>query len=457
MIEKPTTKHSKSKRVATLAIVVILSLCTISVEADRKIMRDSLDYQDNEQMRTIWQPAMGEEFAPLLQRSEQGVQLTDISGDCWSDTNTQRAVFLCQPALKAPAYIQVEVSEFVPEDRYAQVGLVAWADEDNYIRNTIGFCPPGSEALAEFNGRTSSQGIYSSYPRGDSQRCLLRFDILNNAIRCYLSYDARHWYCTGGFTLPNSRTVGEFFKGFGLLGVGGRMKQAPQFTNWEKGPLPRYRDDDFSDSVIGDHWTLGQTNGSWCSEQVQYYQNNGMLSIHPFSGSDIYLYYEQYPFAAMETPRANSWEIEIKLVAFNPQAKGLWNKAGIVFWEDNRHYLCEAVVADQEEDQMYFEVLACGASTSKGLAIINEGFQERTVTDVYFRIGKVSPGHFHLQASYNEKTWHSLGSFSAPFNNPQIRLFASGDVNIQYPEDYDFSASFDYVKRLRNQQEKGTK
>lgn len=411
-----------------------------------QVHKDSLIYSNDEPMRAVWQPAMGEEFASLLERTGQGVRLTDLSGDCWQDINTQRAVFLRKPAFEGDYYFQVEIGEFVPEDRFAQAGLVLWADEDHYVRNTLGFCPPGLEGLGEFGGRPISKGVYRIFPRRHPQRCLLRLEVLNRTVRTYFSYDGKRWYCTGGFSLPRGTSTKELFKGIGLQGVAGKMVQAPLFSRWEEGPLTEYRDDDFSGEAIGSHWLLGQTNGGWGSDAARWEQQDGILWIHPFPGADVYFYQENYPFAAMAAPRAASWEIELKLAAFDPGAKGLWNKAGVILWNDSYHYLYLAAVADQEQDQMYCEALACGAERAEPSALFTEGFRERTKTDVFFRARRLSPHQYTLTASYDREHWMHLGAFSIALDEPQIRLFVSGDISVQYPRDYNFAAGFDFIR-----------
>ena len=175
---------------------------------------------------------------------------------------------------------------------------------------------------------------------------------------------------------------------------------------------------------------------------------DGHLAIHPYSGSDIYLRNENYPFVAIPAPMGETWELEIKIVNFDPQSPGKWNKGGVVLWQGNRSQLICSLVKDEEGDQIYFEALALGAKGHFFGAIKTEGFAPMNKTDAFFRIRKKTEQRFFLEASYDQNNWFDLGEYDIPLHEPQIRLFATGDIFIQYPGEFDFEVCFDYLRKI---------
>ena len=71
------------------------------------------------------------------------------------------------------------------------------------------------------------------------------------------------------------------------------------------------------------------------------------------------------------------------------------------------------------------------------------------MTDAFFRIQKESPDLYLLKVSYEGENWEEIGRCETQMDRPQLRLFSSGDVTVQYPRTFAFEAEFDYV-RLRS-------
>jgi len=401
-----------------------------------------------EDIRGSWFAAMGDEFNGLLQTTGRGLSLTDISGDCWGQVNSQRAVFLRRPRYRGNYYLQVRVSGFIPGEPYAQVGVVAWGDQDHYVRNMVGFQPGGFECLAELSGAPSTRGILRFFPLAHPVQCFLRLEVLGRSIRGYHSYDGRIWFNTGAFTLPEEKTTDEYLEGIGIIGVGGGMAQPPVFSEWAEAPLPAYSDDDFAGLSPGPQWMLGQTNGGWGSGETTWWQHEGKLWIRPHSGADVFINHELYPFAACPAPRDASWEVEIKLCGMDPRTRGLFNKSGVVLWQDSGRYVCLAAVKDRDYDQMYCEAVAWCPQAGSSPLICLEGFRPRRPTDVYFRLRRASVRRYTASASYDREEWFTMGSFLMFMPEPEIRLFASGDVNLQHRAGFDHVAAFDYIRRV---------
>ncbi len=412
------------------------------------VFKDPLIYEHREEMFRVWSPATGEDNKSLLENNDQGIVLSDLSGDCYGDENSQRAVFLRTPRRPTETYLQVKISNFIPLDTYTQAGMVLWHDADNYIRHTIGFVPAAHEALGEFQGNPGSRGLFPLYPRQFPTEVWLRFDVRRRTVKCWISYNGAFWYSNGGFTLPKDIATTALIKGAGIIGVGGRTVQKPLFSDWEEGDLLPYADDDFNRNLLAPNWTISQTNSGWGHEKTRIYLSDGHLVIKPFSGSDIYLGNETYPFAAIHAPEGDEWIVEIKISRLNTNARGRFNKAGVVLSQDNGHFINLALVCDELNDQIYFETLSYGDRNHFFREVNVEGFAARKITDAYLRIRKRGADKFHTKASYDNVTWYDLGEYENPLYEPDIRLFASGDIYMQYTEEYDFAAQFDYIKKF---------
>lgn len=415
-------------------------------------LEDSLIYGSREEALEIWTATEGTDSHSILEPTTKGLSLNDLSGDCYEGINNQKAVFLKKPPVSDHYWFQAEIDEFLPVSKYAQCGLAAWNDQDNYIRHTIGFKTAAREALSEINGRVNSKGLFYIYPRTNPVRTFLKMEVLEHTVRTYASYDGKYWFINGGFALPEGISSKDFVKGIGILGVGGDMAEKPVFSNWKEGTPGLYRNDDFSGEFPGSQWMTGQTNSGWGSEEARIEQKNGNLVIHPYSGSDIYLRNENYPFEAMPSPRKDAWQMEVGIRDFDPHAPGKWNKGGVVLWRGNDHCLVLSLVKDEDNDQVYFESLALGGKKDFSNTVRMDGFAARKKTDAFFRISKKKNDHYFLEASYDGKKWFDLGNGRIPLDAPQIRLFASGDIDRQYPDDYDFSVKFDYIRTVDDQE-----
>jgi len=417
-------------------------------DPDRVFFRDSLVYPSREKALETWTAASGPQCNSLLEATDRGLSLNDIHGDTYENANTQKALFLKKPVRPDRFWFKARIEGFQPVSIFAQCGLVVWNDQDNYIRHTIGFDPPAREALSEFSGKVISRGLFRIYPRTNPQKTFLKLEIMERSVRAFVSDDGEYWFVPGGFSLPRKKTARDFIKGIGILGVGGDMAGKPVFSEWEEGAPGVYQDDDFSGQSLNPQWMLGQTNSGWGRDQVRFEQKNGKLSIHPFSGSDIYLGKENYPFASIPAPRGGDWEIEVKIAGFDPRSPGKWNKGGVVLWWGNRHYAILSLVKDEDSDQIYFESLVMGAKSHFFGSIRTEGFASREKTDAFFRIGKKEGKAFLLRASYDRNHWFDLGKYQIELDEPQVRLFSSGDIQIQYPDEFSFDVQFDYIRKI---------
>ena len=428
----------------------LLQFCLIhllSFATEEQIIVDPLIYPCLDQAFRIWTPVMGKDAASILGIELNGLRLKDISGDTYEAKNTQKAVFLRNPRLEPPYFIEVTISEFNPPQRFGQAGLVAWKDQDNYIRATIGFNPAGVECLGEFGGKSSSRGVISIFPVKNPRTIVLRMEVLERSVRAAFSFDRAVWFAQGGFTLPGENMASEYFQGYGIIGVAGSASGAPLFSDWTQGPLPVYRDDEFEDAELKSPWRFGLANGGWGRDKTRISLGNGMLFLHPFPGSDIYLGNENYPYISQPAPAEDKWEMEIALKDFNPLAPGRWNKAGLVLWQDTRHFLCVSLVADEEGDRMYCEALSPG-DRKNIYGVVRGGFRQREKTCAFFRLKRLAPDKYEVNLSYDGSKWLLLGEFHNELYEPELRLFASGDIFIQYPQEYDFSARFDYIRKV---------
>jgi len=339
------------------------------------------------------------------------------------------------------------VSEFNPPERYGQAGLVAWKDQDHYIRATMGFNPAGVECLGEFGGQTSSRGVLSIFPEKNPRTMVLRMEVLERSVRAAFSFDRTVWFAQGGFTLPGENKTGEYFEGYGIMGVAGGASGVPLFSNWTEGPLSSYHDDEFEGNDLSPSWRIGQANSGWGRDKTRIQLKNGMLFLHPFPGSDIYLGNENYPYISQPAPAENKWEMEIAFREFDPLAAGRFNKAGLVLWQDSRHFLSVSLVADEEGDRMYCEALSPG-DRKHIFGVVRGGFRPREKTHAFFRLKRLAPDKYEANLSYDYREWLLLGEFHNPLYEPELRLFASGDIFIQYPQEYDFSPCFDYIRQV---------
>jgi len=434
---------------ASLPLIAIFLMIVSPIVAEQhpSFYKDSLEYSTVEQALGIWKAFLGKDAEGLLGVESEGIRLKDVSGDSYEDQNDQKAVFLRKPRLSPPYYILVTVKDFNPPERFGQAGIVAWKDADNYVRATIGFESPGLECLGEFNGKPQSRGVLSIYPVKKPVDTQIRMEVLPRSVRASFSHDGKLWLGAGGATLPGKNRCEDFWEGVGILGVAGSDSGTPLFCDWKEGALPRYKDDEFNGNMLCPPWKLGLANGGWGSENTRIYVKKGKLFIHPFPGSDIFLGNENYAYVFMPAPEGDSWEIEVKLEDFNPMAKGSWNKAGVVLWQDSRHFLDASLVADKQGDQVYFEIISSGEK-SFFPGVVTKGFSPRKKTDAFFRIKRSGLEKYQVKGSLDGKKWIEMGVFTNPLFDPEIRLFASGDIYIQHPESYDFHVGFDYIRKI---------
>lgn len=439
-----------SKNIFILIWFYFIILLNISVGQNMNSFFDSLIYSNKEELIKVWRLDSGENIDSIIEFCEKGIKIKDIFGDCYEEKNNQKAVILRKPKFEKNYYFQADISNFIPISQYAQAGLVVWKDLDNYVRNTIGFKTAGTEGLAEFNGKSRSRGVHSVYPTKNPFSATVRIEILTKTIRTYIFFDSKLWLSTGGFTLPENIVLNDFIQGIGILGIGGEMADKPLFSNWKEGAISSiYQDNNFDDKNLNENWITGQTNAGWGSENSKVLLHKGHLIIKPFSGSDIYLGNENYPFAAIPAPQDDEWALEVKINSFNPFSKGKYNKGGMVLWQDNQHYIILTLVCENESKQIYFESLSAGDKGQFFGGVNNNGFSELKITDAYLRLKKEKEENkFSLKASYDGKTWLDLGTYNNTLPEPQIRLFATGDISVQYPKDYNFEVKFDYIKKI---------
>ncbi|MBN1901918.1 hypothetical protein JW926_11400 [Candidatus Sumerlaeota bacterium] len=417
---------------------------------ETKPFRDALIYSSPEEAWKIWRPVMGEDVKTLLGIESGGIRILDLTGDTYEAWNTQKAVFLRKPVHKPPYYFQVTIDDMNPPEKYGQAGIVAWRDADNCIRTTIGFNPAGMECLGEFGGKPKSRGVPGLYPVKNPQKTALRMEVLERSIRGYISHDGIRWFGSGGFTLPGENKSEQYLEGIGILGVAGGKTGLPIFSNWIEGTLAVYKDDEFEGVKLGDQWMTGQPNGGWGSDKTKIYLENGNLYFHPFPGSDIYFANENYPYISMPAPVSDSWTLEARISEFRGKAHGRWNKAGILFWQDIDHFITLSLVADEYDDIMYIEILSPG-DNNPGSVLKTERHRVCENTEIAFRLARKDLSHYEGYAAFGSGDPVHLASFENPLYEPQIRLFATGDVMMQYPDDHDFYAAFDYIKIIKEE------
>lgn len=369
-------------------------------------------------------------------------RITEMPGDTYEEQNSQKAVYIKKPQFKPPFYYEATVQDFYPTQRYTQAGLIFWRDADNYIRNTIGFITHCAEGLAEWDGKTQSRGIFPFFPNPYPEKTRLRVEVGERTVRTLVSVEPGEWILTGGWTLPHDQTTSSFAKGIGIIGLNG-ADEKPLFCDWKEGLLREYEDDDFDGDSLKKCWMFGRTNGGWGNFEAS--QKNGGLHIAPFAGSDVFLGKENYPFVSMPAPMDEQWEIEVKL-SFDPSnAIGRWNKAGVVLAQSNRHFIAAYVLADDTRDDIFIETL----NTDFMGTVSVDGFAPKKKTDVFIRIQKKAANKYLVRASYDARQWYQIGDYHCPMPEPQIRLFASGDVLNQYSKNFKFNAVFDYVKKIK--------
>ncbi|MCX7920040.1 MAG: hypothetical protein N3A72_10635 [bacterium] len=426
----------------------LIGYISLTYATESVLFQDNLIYNDRAEFKRSWQTVAPNDLFDFLCLTDCGIQFTDITGDCYRNQNNQKAILFRQPKFKSDYYFQVEIDEFIPAEPYAQVGLVIWRDADNYIRATYGFINPAVESLAEFDGNPQSKGLMPIYPREHPQRVILRMEVRKHNVTTFVSWDKKVWFILGGFVIPESDSE-SFFRGIGIIGIGGRMLKSPRFSCWEERKLPGYVDTEFDSNEIVPNWVRGQTNLDWSTGIGTIEMRNGKLYIVPVPGSDFFIGNETYPYLAIPVPQSDTWVLEINLAQFNPFAKGAWNKAGVILWLGHKNYGSVSVVADHELDQMYCEQICVDTRFDYFGTVHQVAFRKRKVTDVYFRIQKLLPAKYRVQVSYNYRDWFHCGEFMLVYPATELRLFASGDIFIQYPNDYDFYATFDYVKLIQ--------
>ena len=407
-------------------------------------MAEPLVYPDRNAALATWRTADDGVDPDRLVPDDKGLTLADLSGDCWQDRNDHRAVFLRDPKGETPYFVEAVMSGFEPADRFAQAGLVAWNDDDNYLRLTAGFLPPGYECLVELGGRAGSGGIQRLYPRTHPLQTRLRLEVGERTVAGLVSVTPGLWHPAGVLTVPEGATTRDFLAGPGIIGVGGRCDAPPRFTDWREGPLAAYRDDEFGTETGRAPWRVLLGTPGWGAPEVRVWEENGHVRIRPMSGADIFFDNSAYPCLEQPAPTAETWQLEVRVSAFDATAPGRWRKGGIVLWQGDALKLATAIVADDHFDHMYFETLADpGAAWARRHVIT--GHRPRAITDAVFRITRLAPDNYVVEASYDGAAWVPQGTFRIPLDEPRLRLFASGDVLMQYPG-LDWSVAFDSVR-----------
>lgn len=436
------------KKCCLMLFILLLLMIAGSVFSDPdNVRRDTLRYKTSAEAIKIWTPAMGGDCAKLLTASGQGLIINDIKGDMHEKDNNQRAVFIKKPDYDSNYFIEVTVSDFTPSARYSQAGLILWNDEDNYIRYTVGFNPNGLELLGEFGGKALSNGVYAIYPERLPMSVRLRIEVGRKSVTGYYLKDGKIFSCMGGFTFPEGKDAGSFIKGVGIMGAQGGVTEKPLFSDWASGQIDSvYADDDFSGDKISPKWRLAVTNAGWGCSNDTFCQHGGKFRIKPFSGSDIFLGNFNYPFIGIPAPKDERWTVEIKMSDFPASVKGRWNKGGIILSQANHNSLMAYLVNDEQEDEMYFEVLNGSGHGSVKVA----GFLPKKKTDVYIRVEKAGKNKFILKASTDGVEWKKLGNYNIKLDEAQLRLFASGDITMQHIKDYNFAVDFDYIKEIKH-------
>ncbi|HQH11635.1 MAG TPA: hypothetical protein PLS31_04320 [Candidatus Sumerlaeota bacterium] len=368
-------------------------------------------------------------------------RLTETSGDIYEKDNTQKVVYVKKPQFTPPYYYEATVQEFFPTQRYTQAGLIFWRDADNYVRNTIGFITHCVEGLAEWNGKAQSRGISPFYPNPYPEKARLRIEVGERTVRTLASVEPERWILTGGWTLPQDQATSSFANGIGVIGLNG-VDEKPLFCDWTEGLLGEYEDDDFGGDSLKKCWMVGMTNCGWGKYEI--YQKKGNLYIAPYAGSDIFIGKENYPFVSMPAPKGEQWEIEVKMNFDPARAIGRWNKAGVVLAQSNKRFITIYALADDMREDIFIE----GINTDFMGTVSVDAFAPKKKTDIYFRLRKKEANKFWVSASYDGRQWSQIGDYNCPMPEPQIRLFASGDVLNQYPKKFKFQAVFDYVKKI---------
>lgn len=377
----------------------------------------------------------------LIRETSAGIELLDTQGDPYADSNTQKSVFLRQPARKPPYAVEATVNGTTPLDTYSQAGLVAWRDADNYVRISTGFDHPGAELLGEFNGKPVPRGMYPLYPSPGTDPIRLRMEVLEHSVRGYASRDGLSWLRLGGVTLPAGKTCPDFFSGIGVLGIGGKMQVPPSITGWTESAMT---ETSMGANLLAspDGWfRVPYMNGD-PDEQARLGWKNSGLQFTSMSGSDLYFGLERYPYISRLAPAAQKWCAQLRISQFNAAQPGAYIKAGIVIWQDNQTFIAWNVVSDKQFHQAYLETLVSGGvlettdaatGTRQQQNSMQTGFRGLDTTDITLRITRESANRYSLSGSYDGKNWMDLKTVIADLPEPQVRLFLSGDIYVQSP------------------------
>jgi hypothetical protein len=245
-------------------------------------------------------------------------------------------------------------------------------------------------------------------------------------------------------TLPEGATAGDSLAGLGILGVGGRVDAPPRFYDWQEGRLAAYGDDEFGPDPSEAPWRALLGTSGWGARNVRIWEADGLLRIRPMSGADIYFDNSAYPSLEQPAPTAETWQLEIRISAFDATAPGRWRKGGVVLWQGDTRQLIMSIVADDHHDHMFFETLAAGADR-RSRRHQSFGHRPRDITDAVFRITRRAPDRYTVETSYDGDHWIDQGEIRIPLDEPRLRLFASGDVLMQHPRE-DWSVGFDWVR-----------
>ena len=375
-------------------------------------------------------------------------RLRSTEGDCWREVDTHRAVFVAAPPCRPPWSVEATLSEFVPADPYAQAGLVLWRDADRYVRLAAGFMPAGVDALLEWGDRIETSGLPPLWPRVWPMTLRLRMDVGRRVVRTWVADEADGpWWALAAYTLPDL----DGRERIGLLGVGGRSAAAPVLGDWRERPIPDWRDDDFDEAHLGEHWTRGRTvaqwGDTWGDAQTRLTVEDGHLLVQPFPGSHIDRTYEVYPFISQSAPDDDTWAVEVALPGFDGTGPGRWRRAGMVLWERPGRFIHVAVVVDDLERVMNLEAVGCGLHDDDRRDLFMGGFGPPRRENVWLRLARTGPTAWRARGSFDRETWIDLGGFEADLAEPRLRLFATGDPMMFHPPGT-VRAAFDYARRV---------
>ncbi len=411
----------------------------------REMVIDDLVYDSREEALAVWHPADERVDTGRLLLEKDGIGISDLRGDCWKDSNDHRAVFLRDPRLDEGYFFEAAVEDLVPGDPYAQAGLVAWSDADNYLRMTVGFRPAGYECLGEIAGDVPVYGIYRTFPLEHPFRARLRIEVGRRFLAAFVSFDDGPWHPAGALMLPEDVLARDWIRGIGLIGVGGRAESPPRFREWREGSLPGYRDDAFTEGRRRASWRLLSGAPEWGRTRIGYGISKGTLRLRAMPGADVYFDNANYPCVEQPAPAADSWRIEAGIRRFDGEAPGRWHKAGLILWQGDRNQVIVCAVSDEESDHMYFESLVDGNGVFPR-RITTAGYRPREATGAFLRLTRSDGDLYRAEASWDGTAWFDLGESRPGIEEGRLRLFVSGDVLMECPHARGPEAAFDFIR-----------